>query len=58
MAAAEGKNDNVNSGLGQCIAEMRAAWLFNVAKNEHVPQVFGHRRRGRTGNSCGSPTRK
>jgi hypothetical protein len=41
IAVAEGKNDNVNSGLGQCIAEMRAAWLFNATKGEQVTQVFG-----------------
>ena len=41
IAVAEGKNDNVNSGLGQCIAEMRAAWVFNVSKNERIAQVFG-----------------
>ena len=41
IAVAEGKNDNVNNGLGQCIAEMRAAWLFNVKRGEPVEQVFG-----------------
>lgn len=41
IAVAEGKNDNVNTGLGQCIAGMRAAWLFNAAKGETVSQVFG-----------------
>jgi len=41
IAVAEGKNDNVNSGLGQCIAEMRAAWVFNVARGDTVSQVYG-----------------
>jgi hypothetical protein len=41
IAVAEAKNDNVNTGLGQCIAEMRAAWLFNHSKGEPVSQVFG-----------------
>ena len=41
IAVAEGKNDNVNHGLGQCIAEMRAAWLFNQQKNEPAELVFG-----------------
>lgn len=41
VAVAEGKNDNVNYGIGQCVAEMRAAWLFNVAKGEPVSQVYG-----------------
>ena len=41
IAVAEGKNDNVNYGLGQCIAEMRAAWVFNALKNEPIAQIFG-----------------
>lgn len=41
IAVAEGKNDNVNHGLGQCIAGMRAAWLFNAKKGEPVEHVFG-----------------
>lgn len=41
IAVAEGKNDNVNTGLGQCIAEMRAAWLFNAQKGVPVSQVYG-----------------
>ena len=41
IAVAEGKNDNVNYGLGQCIAEMRAAWLFNAEKGEAITQVYG-----------------
>ncbi|MBX9580233.1 MAG: hypothetical protein K2X87_07980 [Gemmataceae bacterium] len=41
VAVAEGKNGVVTDGLGQCIAEMRAAWLFNTAKGEPVQQVYG-----------------
>jgi hypothetical protein len=41
IAVAEGKNDKVSTGLGQCVAGMRAAWLFNVAKGEAVTQVYG-----------------
>ena len=41
IAVAEGKNDNVNYGLGQCIAEMRAAWVFNALKHEPITQIFG-----------------
>jgi hypothetical protein len=41
VAVAEAKNDNVNTGLGQCVATMRAAWLFNVAKGASVSQVYG-----------------
>jgi len=41
IAVAEGKNDNVTTGLGQCIAGMRAAWLFNTRHGEPVSRVFG-----------------
>jgi hypothetical protein len=41
VAVAEAKNNNLTSGLGQCVAEMRAAWLFNQQKREAVSQVFG-----------------
>lgn len=32
IALVEAKNDNIQSGLGQCIAEMVAAQLFNQQK--------------------------
>ena len=41
IAVAEGKNDSVTHGLGQCIAGMRAAWLFNEQKHEPINQVYG-----------------
>lgn len=41
VVVAEGKNAAVMEGLGQCIAGMRAAWLFNVARGEPVRQVYG-----------------
>lgn len=41
VALAEAKNDNVNTGLGQCIAGMRAAWLFNEKQGAKATQVFG-----------------
>lgn len=41
IAVAEGKNDKVTTGLGQCVAGMRAAWLFNAARGESVTQVYG-----------------
>jgi hypothetical protein len=41
IAVAEGKNDKVSTGLGQCAAGMRAAWLFNAGKGEAVTQVYG-----------------
>lgn len=41
VTVAEAKNDNVITGLGQCIAAMRAAWLFNANEGVGVSQVFG-----------------
>ncbi len=38
----EAKNDNINSGLGQCAAEMVAAQLFNdIAQEENFVTVQG-----------------
>ena len=37
----EAKRDNINSGLGQCIAEMVAAQRFNEANNNPIPTVYG-----------------
>lgn len=37
----EAKNDNIQSGLGQCIAEMIAAQLFNQQKGNEIPTVYG-----------------
>lgn len=41
VALAEAKNDNVVNGFGQCIAAMRAAWIFDSGKGSPVTQVFG-----------------
>lgn len=41
VAVAEAKNENVSTGLGQCIAGMRAAWLFNHTKEAPAAQVYG-----------------
>lgn len=41
VAVAEAKNDNVVNGLGQCIATMRAAWIFNENKRTSLKQIFG-----------------
>lgn len=41
VTVAETKNDDVVSGFAQCIAGMRAAWLFNAARGTPVGQVFG-----------------
>ena len=37
----EAKQDNINSGLGQCIAEMVAAQRFNEANNNAIPTIYG-----------------
>ena len=37
----EAKNDNLRSGLGQCVAEMVAAQRFNAQKGNDIPYVYG-----------------
>ncbi len=37
----EAKNDNLRNGLGQCIAAMYAAQLYNQHADRSVPVVFG-----------------
>jgi len=37
----EAKRDNINSGLGQCIAQMVAAQRFNEANNNPIPTIYG-----------------
>jgi hypothetical protein len=41
VALVEAKNDNIQSGLGQCIAEMIAAQLFNQQKGNEIETVYG-----------------
>lgn len=41
IALVEAKNDNLKSGLAQCIAEMFAAQLFNLAENNNIKTVYG-----------------
>ncbi len=41
IALVEAKNDNIQSGLGQCIAEMIAVQLFNQEKGNVIPTVYG-----------------
>ncbi len=41
VTVVEAKNDNLKSGLGQCMAEMVAAWLFNEQKGRSLAQVYG-----------------
>jgi hypothetical protein len=41
IALVEAKNDNIQSGLGQCIAEMVAAQLFNQQKGNEIKTIYG-----------------
>ncbi len=41
IAIAEAKNDNLRSGLGQCIASMYAAQIFNQQSAAPIDAVFG-----------------
>ncbi len=37
----ESKNENLNLGLGQCVAEMIAAQLFNQKEENEIPIIYG-----------------
>ena len=37
----EAKNDNIKSGLGQCVATMVAVQLFNEREGSPTPEVYG-----------------
>ena len=37
----EAKNDNIKSGIPQCIAEMVAARLFNQKRGNSIPRIYG-----------------
>jgi hypothetical protein len=37
----EAKKEDLNAGLGQCIAEMIAAQIFNQANNENILTIYG-----------------
>ncbi len=41
VALVEAKNDNLRSGLAQCIAEMVAARIFNQSKGNEIPKIYG-----------------
>lgn len=41
LALVETKNDRINAGLGQCMAEMIAAELFNHQEENAVRTIFG-----------------
>jgi transketolase C-terminal domain/subunit len=37
----EAKNENIIGGLGQCVAEMVAAQIFNQRKEIDIPIIYG-----------------
>jgi hypothetical protein len=41
VTIAEAKNDNLKSGLGQCIAEMVAAQIFNQREGKALEVIYG-----------------
>jgi hypothetical protein len=41
VTLAEAKNESIKSGLGQCIAEMVAAQLFNQRNGEQIESIYG-----------------
>ena len=41
IAVVEAKNDNISSGLGQCVAEMVAAQIFNQRKQNSISSIYG-----------------
>ncbi len=41
MAVVEAKNDNIKGGLGQCVAEMVAARMFNEREGQGPTVIFG-----------------
>ncbi|MEM7130217.1 MAG: hypothetical protein AAF702_28055 [Chloroflexota bacterium] len=41
VSIVEAKNENIVSGIGQCIAEMYAAQLFNKSADHPLPATYG-----------------
>ena len=41
MAIVEAKNENIKNGLGQCIAEMVAAQIFNQQEGQDYEEIYG-----------------
>ena len=37
----EAKNDLINNGIGQCVAEMVAAQIFNKQQDNNIPTIYG-----------------
>lgn len=41
LSLVEAKNDNIELGLGQCVAQMLGAQLFNLKEGHPIPIVYG-----------------
>ncbi len=41
ISIVEAKNDNLEDGIGQCVAQMYASKIFNEQKNTTVPAIYG-----------------
>jgi hypothetical protein len=41
IAIVEAKNENIISGIGQCLAEMYAARIYNEKENNRLPCIYG-----------------
>ncbi len=41
MIIVEAKNENIKGGLGQCMAAMLAAQLFNEQEGNQIPTIYG-----------------
>ena len=41
LAVVEAKNDNIKAGLGQCLAEMIGARVFNQQRDKPLATIFG-----------------
>lgn len=41
ITVVEAKKENINAGLGQCVAEMLAARLFNEREANEIPEIYG-----------------
>lgn len=41
VVVVEAKKEDLNGGLGQCVAQMIAAQRFNEQNNQSVPTIFG-----------------
>jgi len=41
MTIVEAKNDNLKNGIGQCMAEMVAAQIFNAREEQEVEIIYG-----------------